>query len=444
MEGVAEVASIGGFVKQYQVTVDPTKLRAYNLSIADVSMAIKKSNGEVGGRSIEMAEKEFILRVRGYIEATEDLKKVAVGVGANGVPILLRDVANVQLGPDMRRGIAEWNGEGETVGGIVVVRYGANAREVIQRVKQRLDQAMKGLPPDVTYTIAYDRTALIDRAVATLRTKACRRKHRRRAGLHRISVAFPQRAGGDHHSADRNSDLVHGHVPPGYQFQYHVARRHRHRHRRNGRRRDHHDRERAQAHRTGTRGKKPHWQIIRDASIEVGPTLFYSLLVITVSFIPVFRFASAGRPAVQAFGVHQDLFDGSGGAALHHARACPHGLSYSRSNSTRGRKPDQSFLHSDLSSRNRFRHSMALGGNQHCCGRRRVGLLSLESARHKLSAATAAPDLSRDRQIVSRIKTWAPSSCRRFTKAICSTCRQRFQEFPRRKRANFCNRPTRS
>ena len=150
VEGVAEVASIGGFVKQYQVTVDPTKLRAYNLSIADVSMAIKKSNGEVGGRSIEMAEKEFILRVRGYIESTEDLKKVAVGTGANGVPILLRDVANVQLGPDMRRGIAEWNGEGETVGGIVVVRYGANAREVIQRVKQRLDLAMKGLPPDVT------------------------------------------------------------------------------------------------------------------------------------------------------------------------------------------------------------------------------------------------------------------------------------------------------
>jgi Cu(I)/Ag(I) efflux system membrane protein CusA/SilA len=154
VEGVAEVASIGGFVKQYQVTVDPTKLRAYNLSIADVSMAIKKSNGEVGGRSIEMAEKEFILRVRGYVNSIEDLKKVAVGTGANGVPILLRDVANVQLGPDMRRGIAELNGDGETVGGIVVVRYGANARQVIQQVKARLDQAMKGLPADVSYTIA--------------------------------------------------------------------------------------------------------------------------------------------------------------------------------------------------------------------------------------------------------------------------------------------------
>src|SRR5437667_875662 len=123
VEGVAEVASIGGFVKQYQVTVDPTKLRAYNLSIADVSMAVKKSNGEVGGRSIEMAEKEFILRVRGYVQGLEDLRQVAVGVGTNGVPVLLGEIANVQLGPDMRRGIADQNGEGETVGGIVAVRY---------------------------------------------------------------------------------------------------------------------------------------------------------------------------------------------------------------------------------------------------------------------------------------------------------------------------------
>src|SRR6266850_1414700 len=146
VEGVSEVASIGGFVKQYQVTVDPAKLRAYNLSIAGVAMAVKRSNGEVGGRSVELSEKEFILRVRGYLEGLDDLRKVAVGMGANGVPILLGEVANVQLGPDMRRGVAEWNGEGETVGGIVVVRYGANARQVIQDVKAKLDHAMKGLP----------------------------------------------------------------------------------------------------------------------------------------------------------------------------------------------------------------------------------------------------------------------------------------------------------
>src|SRR5689334_7877403 len=171
VEGVSEVASVGGFVKQYQVTVDPAKLRAYGLAISDLSMAIQRSNGEVGGRSIELAEKEFMLRVRGYIQSLEDLKKVAVGSGPGGVPILLGQVANVQLGPDMRRGIAEWNGEGETVGGIVVVRYGANARQVILDVKNRLDHAMTGLPADVQYSIAYDRTALIQRAVKTLEEK---------------------------------------------------------------------------------------------------------------------------------------------------------------------------------------------------------------------------------------------------------------------------------
>src|SRR6478672_4197816 len=144
VEGVSEVASVGGFVKQYQVTVDPTKLRAYNLSISEVAMAVKRSNGEVGGRSIELAEKEFIL---------------------------LGQVANVELGPDMRRGIAELNGRGETVGGVVVVRYGANARQVILEVKNKLDIAMKGLPPDVQLRVVYDRSALIQRAVKTLEEK---------------------------------------------------------------------------------------------------------------------------------------------------------------------------------------------------------------------------------------------------------------------------------
>src|SRR5579862_8623394 len=111
--GVSEVASVGGFVKQYQVTVDPTKLRAYNLSLKEVSMAIERSNGEVGGRSIELSEREFILRVKGYLQSLDDLKKIVVSVGDNGVPVLLGDVANIQFGPDMRRGIAELNGEGE-------------------------------------------------------------------------------------------------------------------------------------------------------------------------------------------------------------------------------------------------------------------------------------------------------------------------------------------
>jgi copper/silver efflux system protein len=295
VEGVAEVASIGGFVKQYQVTVDPTKLRAYNLSIADLSMAIKKSNGEVGGRSIEMAEKEFILRVRGYIESIEDLKKVAVGAGANGVPILLRDVANVQLGPDMRRGIAELNGDGETVGGIVIVRYGANARQVIQQVKARLDQAMKGLPPGVSYTIAYDRTALIDRAVATLEEKLLEESivvalvclafllHFRSAlvaililpiaVLISFVVMYRQGISSNIMSLGGIAIAI-GAMVDAVIIMIENAHKH--------------------IERDG--GRKPHWQIIRDASIEVGPTLFYSLLVITVSFIPVFALqAQEGR-----------------------------------------------------------------------------------------------------------------------------------------------------
>jgi Cu(I)/Ag(I) efflux system membrane protein CusA/SilA len=295
VEGVAEVASIGGFVKQYQVTVDPTKLRAYNLSIADVSMAVKKSNGEVGGRSIEMAEKEFILRVRGYVQSVDDLRKVAVGVGANGVPILLDQVANVQLGPEMRRGLAELNGDGETVGGIVVVRYGANPRQVIGAVKKRLDQAMKGLPADVSYTVAYDRTALIDRAVATLEEKLVEESivvalvciafllHFRSAlvaiiilpvaVLISFAVMYRQGISSNIMSLGGIAIAV-GAMVDAVIIMIENAHKH--------------------IERDG--GKKEHWQIIRDASIEVGPTLFYSLLVITVSFVPVFALqAQEGR-----------------------------------------------------------------------------------------------------------------------------------------------------
>ena len=295
VSGVAEVASLGGFVKQYQVTVDPTKLRAYDLSIAEVSMAIQKSNGEVGGRSIEMAEKEFILRVRGYIESLDDLRKVAVGVGANGVPILLGEVANIQLGPDMRRGIAELNGDGETVGGVVIVRYGANARQVIRDVKARLDEAMKGLPADVSYTIAYDRTALIDRAVKTLEEKLIEESivvalvciafllHFRSAlvaivvlpiaVLMSFIVMYSQGLSSNIMSLGGIAIAI-GAMVDAVIIMI----------------------ENAHKHMEHDGGKKPHWDIIRDASIEVGPTLFYSLLVITISFFPIFTLqAQEGR-----------------------------------------------------------------------------------------------------------------------------------------------------
>jgi copper/silver efflux system protein len=293
--GVSEVASVGGFVKQYQVTVDPVKLRAYNLPLSHVKTAIQRSNGEVGGRTIEMGETEFMLRVKGYIRNLEDLRKVAVGVGSNGVPIRLQDVATIQFGPEMRRGIAELDGNGETVGGIVVVRYGANARQVIDSVKKRLNQAMKALPPDVHYTITYDRTALIDRSVRTLEEKLLEESlvvalvcilfllHFRSAFvaililpiavLISFLVMYWQGISSNIMSLGGIAIAI-GAMVDAVIIMIENAHKH-----------IEHD-----------KGKKEHWAIIRDASIEVGPALFYSLLVITVSFLPVFTLqAQEGR-----------------------------------------------------------------------------------------------------------------------------------------------------
>jgi Cu(I)/Ag(I) efflux system membrane protein CusA/SilA len=294
VDGVSEVASLGGFEKQYQVTVDPVRLRAYHLPLPQVREAIKMSNGEVGGRSLEMAEREFMVRVKGYIQNLEELRKVAVGVGPNGVPILLRDVATVQLGPEMRRGLAELNGEGETVGGIVVVRYGANARQVILDVKRKLEAAMTTLP-DVTYTITYDRSALIQRAVRTLEQKLLEESvvvalvciafllHLRSAlvamvvlpiaVLMSFLIMFGQGISSNIMSLGGLAIAI-GAMVDAVIIMIENAHKHLER----------------------DQGRKPHWAIIRDASVEVGPTLFYSLLVITVSFIPVFALqAQEGR-----------------------------------------------------------------------------------------------------------------------------------------------------
>ena len=137
--GVTEVASIGGYVKQYQVEVDPNKLLAFNIPLNKVRMAIQRSNNDVGGKLIEMSETEFIVRGLGYIRSLDDLKKIALGVDTNGTPILLRNVANIHLGPDLRRGLADRDGLGETVGGIIVMRYGENALKVIEDVRKKID-----------------------------------------------------------------------------------------------------------------------------------------------------------------------------------------------------------------------------------------------------------------------------------------------------------------
>jgi copper/silver efflux system protein len=169
--GVAEVASIGGFVKQYQVQVDPTKLLGYHVPLKKVIEAIRRSNNDVGGRVIEASEREYMVRGRGYIRSLDDIRDVPVGTDRQGTPITVQDVAHVTIGPDMRRGIAELDGQGETVGGIVVMRYGENALAVIDRVKDKLNEIMPSLPKGIEIVTVYDRSDLILRAIATLKEK---------------------------------------------------------------------------------------------------------------------------------------------------------------------------------------------------------------------------------------------------------------------------------
>jgi copper/silver efflux system protein len=172
LEGVSEVASLGGFVKQYQVVIDPNKLRAYDIPISMLMMAIQRSNLDVGGGAVEMAETEFMVRTKGgYIASVEDVEDIVIMATPEGIPVRVRDVARVVLGPDMRRGVAELNGEGEVVGGIVVMRFGENARAVIERVERKLEELRPGLPEGVKITTVYDRSGLIDRAVANLKEK---------------------------------------------------------------------------------------------------------------------------------------------------------------------------------------------------------------------------------------------------------------------------------
>lgn len=170
VQGVAEVASIGGLVREYQIDLDPIKLQAYNISTAKVMEAVKGSNKDVGGRLIEQADAEYLIRGQGYVKSLADLENIVVGADMRGTPIYVKNLGTVQLGGAIRRGLLDLNGEGETVGGIVVMRYGENAGDVIERVKEKITALGKGLPPGVKIRVAYDRSDLIKRAVSTLKT----------------------------------------------------------------------------------------------------------------------------------------------------------------------------------------------------------------------------------------------------------------------------------
>ena len=241
---MAEVASVGGFVKQYSVVIDPRRLQALGIPLSKIRDVIRDSNMDVGGRTVEVSETEFAIRGRGYIKSLSDLEQIVVK-NDRGVPVLLKDVARVELTPDERRGITEMNGEGEVVSGIALQRFGENALSVIQHVKDRLAEIAPSLPQGVTIDAVYDRSDLIYRAIDTLKRTLFEESCHRRARLRHLPAACEERARRHHHAAARRADRLYLHVAVGAQLEHHEPRRHRHRHRRDGRCGDRHDRERA-------------------------------------------------------------------------------------------------------------------------------------------------------------------------------------------------------
>lgn len=293
--GVAEVASIGGYVKQYQVQLDPDKLQAYGISIQTVRKAIQRSNNDVGGRLVEMGETEFMVRGLGYIKSIQDIEEIPVGTDSNGSPILIRNIAHVNIGPELRRGLADWNGQGETVGGIIVMRSGENALKTIQRVKAKLLELKKGLPPGVTIKTAYDRSGLIKRAIDNLSWKLIEELlvvalvsiifllHFRSAFVALFTlpmgilisflIMYFQGINANIMSLGGIAIAIGAMVDASIVMI-----------------------ENAHKHIEKDKGKKNHWAIISASSKEVGPPLFYSLLIITISFLPVFSLqAQEGR-----------------------------------------------------------------------------------------------------------------------------------------------------
>ncbi len=243
-QGVAEIASVGGFVKQYSVVVDPRRLQALGIPLSKIKNVIRESNMDVGGRTVELSEREYMVRGRGYITSLKDLEDIVVK-NEGGVPVLLKDVARVELVPDERRGIAELNGEGEVVSGIALQRFGENALSVIQHVKDRLTELAPSLPKGVSVETVYDRSDLIYRAIDTLKRTLIEES----IIVALVCVIFLMHA--------RSALVAIVTLPLGILIayicmwalgaflQHHEPWRHRHRHRRHGRRRHRHDRERA-------------------------------------------------------------------------------------------------------------------------------------------------------------------------------------------------------
>lgn len=294
--GVSEVAAVGGMVKQYQVNVNPEKIRAFGIPLSHIQTAIKRGNQEVGASVVEMAEAEYMVRATGYIQSQTDLAQVPLGVNSQGTPLTLGDVAEIKLGPQMRRGIAELNGLGETVGGVVVMRFGENAQKTIEGVKDKLEELKQGLPEGVEIVTVYDRSGLIERAVDNLWHKLLEEFavvalvcmlflfHVRSSLVAIVSLpvgiltAFTVM-----HIQGINANIMSlggiaiaiGAMIDGAIVM--IENMHKH------------------MEKTSLT-KENRWQVVADSASEVGPALFFSLLIITVSFVPVFTLeAQEGR-----------------------------------------------------------------------------------------------------------------------------------------------------
>ena len=302
VDGVAEVASIGGYVKQYQIEVDPNALSRFNISLEQLKTAVKKSNNDVGGRLIELAETEYMVRGTGYIQSLQDVEEIPVGTGSNGTPVRVRDVARVQFGPELRRGLVDLDGEGEVAGGVVVMRFGENALATIQGVRAKIEELKKGLPVGVEIVPVYDRGDLIERAVASLTTSLLQELvivsivvlifllHVRSAFVAMVTVplgiliafivmrfqglnANIMSLGG---IAITIGAMVDGAIVMIENAHSRLAA--------------------ATLRKGGELSSDERWATIGESCREVGPALFFSLLVITVSFIPIFTMqAQEGR-----------------------------------------------------------------------------------------------------------------------------------------------------
>lgn len=294
--GVAEVATIGGMVRQYQVVLDPLKLRAFSLTLADIRAAIQAGNSEVGGSVIELAEAEYMIRAKGYVSSVEDLKAIPVGRLESGTPVMLSDVATISIGPQMRRAVGELNGEGEAVGGVVIIRSGENAYETIKAVKQKLSSLQAGLPDGVEIVTTYDRSSLIERAVTNLKEKlteelivvivACALflMHFRSSLV--ILVSLPlgillsfmvMKAQGINANIMSLGGIA---IAIGAMVDAAIVMI-------EGLHRRLESEELTDENR---------WRIVGEVCVEMGPALFFSLLIITISFVPVFALeAQEGR-----------------------------------------------------------------------------------------------------------------------------------------------------